>query len=496
MNRADAIGEEDVARFARLIEQNFGLYFGGPDLPNLTLVLGKRIEATASSNARSYLQRLQSGWREELRSLASLLTVTESYFFRNPEHLTIVVETAIPELRRTDRTRPIRIVSAGCASGEEPFSIAIALLEQSRIDPAGISILGFDLNPLCVARARAGRCSPWALRALPERLIEKYFKPCNGELVISDRIRAMVEFEERNLMDPDLAFWGSRGFEVIFCRNVLMYLSPHALEQVVRTFARSLVPDGYLFLGHAETLHGISRDFLLQNNHGAFYYCPRAARIESTNHGNDERHGKPPLPATPARSLRSPAPAARELRATNAAASGRSHSTRNDDEKGVAKELSGPISLTEALAIIDRLPPERRDDPDVVLLTAALLSERGKLDHAEELCNSLLAADNLNPAAHYLKARCRERKGDRESAAQGYRTAIYLDADFAMPHLRLGLALKRAGELETARAELEQALLLLGREDPARLLLFAGGCSREALLDLCRRELRDCGGLA
>lgn len=492
MNPADRNSEEQAARFARLVEENFGLYFSGPALEDLAFVLQKRIEATGSGSAGRYLQRLNATWREEWRALASLLTVTESYFFRSPEHFPILVETAIPELRRADRTRPIRIVSAGCASGEEPFSIAIALIEQTTIDPAGISILGFNINPVSIARASAGRYPPWSLRTVPERVIHQHFCRAEGEFIISERIRAMVAFEERNLMDFDPGFWQPHAFDVIFCRNVLMYLSPQALQQVVATFARSLIPDGYLFLGHAESLHGVSRDFLLQNNHGAFYYRPRSLCADLAER---EKRQKQALAASAAKSIRPSAPAPRPALAVKTTASERNPSFALHRDRGphAPRELSALITLSEALALIDRLPPQRRDDPDVVLLTAALLYERGKLDQAEELCNSLLAADKLNPAAHYLTALCREQQGDRAAAAERYRAAIHLDPNFAMPHLRLALALKRAGNLEEARVEFEQTMLLLGREDPARLLLFAGGFSREALLDLCRRELRDCG---
>jgi chemotaxis protein methyltransferase CheR len=146
----------------------------------------------------------------------------------------------------------------------------------------------------------------------------------------------------------------------------------------------------------------------------------------------------------------------------------------------------------EALATLEALPPADRSDPDVLLLMAIILMERGKLDQAAQLCESLLALDDLNAAAHYLTALCHEQAGRRAAAVESYRVGVYLDRAFAMPHLRLGLMFRREGDLPSARRELQNASMLLTQEDPARVLLFGGGFSRSTLIDLCASELRLC----
>jgi chemotaxis protein methyltransferase CheR len=146
----------------------------------------------------------------------------------------------------------------------------------------------------------------------------------------------------------------------------------------------------------------------------------------------------------------------------------------------------------EALATLQALAPADRLDPDVLLLTAIIQVERGKLDQAAALCSSLLALDGLNAAAHYLTALCHEHGGRRAAAIDSYRVGVYLDSAFAMPHLRLGLMFRREGDLPGARRELQNASMLLAQEDPARVLLFGGGFSRSTLIDLCASELRLC----
>src|SRR5207249_1702962 len=115
------------------------------------------------------------------------------------------------------------------------------------------------------------------------------------------------------------------------------------------------------------------------------------------------------------------------------------------------------------------------------------------ISEAERVCRHLLELDELNAGAHYLLALCREQAGDARAAVDHNQAAAYLDPGFAMPHVHLGLVARRGGDLETARRELEQAWVLLSREDPARILLFGGGFSRQALAELCRAALTACG---
>jgi chemotaxis protein methyltransferase CheR len=146
----------------------------------------------------------------------------------------------------------------------------------------------------------------------------------------------------------------------------------------------------------------------------------------------------------------------------------------------------------EALATLEALPPADRDDPDTLLLMAITLLELGQFDRATRVCASLLARDDLNATAHYVTALCHEQSSRRAAAIESYRVGVYLDREFAMPHLRLGLMFRRAGDLSSARRELENASLLLAREDAARILLFGGGFSRTTLINLCASELRLC----
>jgi chemotaxis protein methyltransferase CheR len=161
---------------------------------------------------------------------------------------------------------------------------------------------------------------------------------------------------------------------------------------------------------------------------------------------------------------------------------------------GKTVELLRRERFAEALAIVRGLPADSQKDPDVMLLRAVLLVHAGRLLEAAAVSRALMAIDELHAGANYVLALCLEAAGDDSAAAHHYRVAAYLDRDFAMPRLHLGLLARRSRDVGAAQTELEMALTLLRHEDAARLLLFGGGFAREALVAVCEAELRLCVG--
>jgi chemotaxis protein methyltransferase CheR len=505
MRTVAAIDETNLLRFAELIERRLGLHFDGSSLKELTVILRARMRALHCSSFDVYLRRLEAArsMHEELRELAAEITLGETYFFRSPEQFAVFSELALPRLTLTQPARQILILSAGCATGEEPYSLAMTLRGLGPSAPARVSILGLDVNPESITKARRGRYSAWAMRAMPPAWLKKYFRRDWNQYVLDEGVRAMVRFEERNLALEDRNFWQPRSFDLIFCRNVTMYLSARALGEVVARFARVLAPDGFLFLSQTEPLRGISQAFHVEHAHGAFYYVLRAAsdKLAGAPRAPDQSRDSlatsilsaspPSFRLTPAISARFP-PEAPSAAKPSAHPLDLRRLTEQRPSLSLGAALMNAERFDEALATLEALPPADRGDPDVLLLTAIILTERGQLDQAAQLCASLLALDDLNAAAHYLTALCHEQAGRRAAAVDSYRVDVYLDRAFAMPHLRLGLMFRREGDLPSARRELQNASMLLTQEDPARVLLFGGGFSRSTLIDLCASELRLC----
>jgi chemotaxis protein methyltransferase CheR len=163
------------------------------------------------------------------------------------------------------------------------------------------------------------------------------------------------------------------------------------------------------------------------------------------------------------------------------------------DERARALDLLRREQFAAALAVVESIPDSPDSEPDTLLLRAVLLIQCGRTDRAAETCGRLLEGHGADAGAHYLLGLCRESTGDATAATEHNRVAAHLDPTFALPRLRLGILARRSGDVDTARRELGHALGLLSREDPHRLLLFAGGFARSALTELCRSELAACG---
>ena len=490
----------DLDRLRALVTRRLGLRCeeGQPDL--LGEVARAQLERAGSPPFDAWLERLDrapSG-SADLRALARELTVNETFFFRNADNFRAFTELVLPErLRARAREKRLRILSAGCSSGEEPYSLAV-LVREALPDLASwdVKIVGVDLNPAVLERAAAGRYTAWSLRATSADARRRYFRADGPDFVLDPAIRAMVTFEERNLAEEDPAFWNSLGpCDIVFCRNVLMYFTPEHSRDAVRRISHALLPGGYLFLGHAEALRGTVQALELCHTHDTFYYRHRAA-------------GGPLSASEP-----SPGPADGEgaqhwteviQRSSERVATlaGNPALPRREEQQDAqqawdlapALEAVRQERFQDALGLLAALPPAAQVDPGPLLLRAVLLTNLGRYEQSEEVCRGLLRVDAGSTGAHYLLALSREQAGDVAGAILHGQQAIAADPDFAMPHLHQGIMARRAGDTATAQRELGRALLLLEDEEPSRLLLFGGGFSRETLLQLCRRELRAAGG--
>ncbi len=482
----------DLERFRAVVTRHLGLHFDDTRLAVLSEALERGLDAARETGA-AYLERWerQGPSRDELRALAPQVTVGETYFFRNIEQL-----LALAEVTRLVH-RP-RLLSAGCASGEEPYSLAMMTMENQP------SVVGIDVNPAALARAAHGIYSYWALRETPPDFDGSLpgFVAAGKEHAVATSVRAAVRFVEHNLVDDEPTLWRANSYDAIFCRNVLMYLVPEVAAAVVARFAGALAPGGYLFLGHAETLRGLSRDFDLRHTHGTFY---------SQLKDEAERRAGETSDAGPATSL---TPLVDAMASSSWIATVQRSATRIEELSDLpsaasaaparpapavadvsrALELLKRERFADALVALGEPPHGGTHDPDLLLLRAVLLTLSGRISDAEQVCAELRHLDPLSAGAHYLLALCREGAGDATAAEEHNRAAAYLDPTFAMPRLHLGLLARRRGDLGAARCEIERALDLLVREDPSRVLLFGGGFSREAITQMCRAELGAIGG--
>lgn len=472
-------GELDavIGRLAGLVEQRLGLVPAVATRQELGSLL---TELAPRRHWDSYLDRLETAGPSdpELRTLAERLTVGETYFFRHQVQLEALVERVLPWVQREGR--PARVLCAGCSTGEEPYSVAILGRESPRVDAERLFITGVDLNPRAIARARWAHYAPWALRSTPEPLRERWFLPLPaGGFALRPDLRDSVVFEERNLLEGS-HFWAPASFDVILCRNVLIYFSPETARRVIARLEQALTPGGFLFLGPAEHLRGLSEGFEVRQEGDAFYFqrgrAPRATPRPGT---------LTPVPRATPVPLPRPTPLGGTLPRP-------SEASRMPEGTARAWHLFEEERYADARSWLEGLPESEREQPVMQLLRAALQLQAGRFQEAELLSEVLVERGVQSAGAHYLLGLCREQAGDGANARARYERAVHLEPTFALGHLRLGMLARRDGTQMTARVALRLALTLLAHEQPVHLALFGGGFGRHGLMQVCQRELLAC----
>ncbi len=272
--------EGECKLLSDVIQERFGLSFAGVRRDILLSRVRPRLAALRLATLLDYYHflRCHPDREAEFERLSCQLTNNETYFFREPHHFAIIAQQVVAALGDTLRTRPLRVLSAGCSSGEEPYSLSIAL-HDAALELRGIrwEIDACDLNRDRIARAREGVYEGGSLRACDAEAVRRHFESQNGgRHRLRDRYRKSVRFFEANLAAPG-GMIGFPPYDVVLCRNLLIYFDDAGFDRTIRLFARALAPGGWLFLGHSESLIDRSDEFVPTWLEGAMIYRKRLA---------------------------------------------------------------------------------------------------------------------------------------------------------------------------------------------------------------------------
>jgi chemotaxis protein methyltransferase CheR len=227
-----------------------------------------------------YYLRFDPGRRAELTKLFEVITTNETSFYRNPPQLQVfqdkVLKTELDKLRAA-RSRKLRIWSAGCSTGEEPYTLAMILQEVLKTETPlwDIKITANDLSESVVSAARKGIYSEYSLRTTPKDIVTRYFKKEGSTYVVEQKLKNMISFGMINLSDKAMLRRVDRS-HIIFCRNVIIYFDDEMKRQVIESFYDNLLPGGCLLIGHSESLHNISRAFKPEHHTGTIVYRKEA----------------------------------------------------------------------------------------------------------------------------------------------------------------------------------------------------------------------------
>ena len=444
--------------------------------------LRRRFKACNVADAAAYDARLDDG-AGEWAALEAEITIGETFFFRYAEQFAALRETILPGLvaaRGTERT--LRVWSAGCSTGAEPYSVAILL--HQLLGPAlpdwRVSVVGTDISIAALATARAAEFGRWALRTLPVEERVRYFHrvPASpgatreGGYALRPEFRRMVRFERQNLMSlldssmPD----GFDGFDLILCRNVLIYFHAETVAGIVRALGRRLRPGGWLLIGHAEP-------------HPAF-----AGWLEAVNLPGTVAYRRPPesAPAPPPETRGEPAPSAPIAETSPFEFGPAADALLEASGASAVAEIVRPTSAATAAAPIDPAPavvttPEAAAED--VALAVRELADAGDTGAAWRLLRDALAVRPTDPALRLYEGLLALGFGREAEAERAFRGALYLDRGYVMAHYHLGLLLGSLGRSADARRALDNAVVLSQALPPdAPLPEGDGACAGEIAL--------------
>jgi chemotaxis protein methyltransferase CheR len=476
----------------------------------LEQAVAQRLAACRLSSLDDYWPLLRNSSKTaEINNLVQILANKETFLFRETHQFDALDDWVLPQL--LDRVqRPLRLWSAGCATGEEPYSLAITLLEyQARHGEFEAQVIGTDLDADALEKARQGCYHERSLRLVPEDLRQRYFRFDGGGYRVVPEVARLVTFQIHNLakdpQPPDL-----KDLDIIFCRNVTIYFSEKARDRLNARLADSLREGGYLFVASAETMgHNQGRLELVSVGDTFLFHKAKSAPAppEGPTPGRLQTLDRAPSPPSPARH---PTPAAGRPRTDAGVAPATAPPSVVERATGSEIRTAYPAPSTlecayksfqsqdyrSALHQLDQLPADQPPDLQALCLRGAVLLQQERLEEAEMACQRLLAMDLWHADGHFLLGLVYRQQGQTEAAMRALKQAIYLQPSHRDAHFYLAETYRTAGMETEARREYENTLNTLRSPHPSKEppALNLSGLEDEILRQACEVNLRRLGG--
>jgi len=463
-----------ISRLSEHLSAHTGLFFSEKRLGEIKNKMTAAMKDFDFEDMEDFIRWLLSAplTKHQIEILARYLTVQETYFFREKKTFEVLEQTILPELINSKRNteKHIRIWSAGCSAGEEPYSIAILLSKLiPDIKDWNITVLATDINPDALQKARQGIYTEWSFRDTPVWVKEQYFEKINrANYAIRSPIKEMVTFFYLNLFEdlyPSLTSQ-TNAMDVIFCRNVLMYFAEESAKKVVHKLSRSLVDKGWMIISPVESAYIPSPPFTAVRFPDAIIYKKDLDRREE----KDIHYVFPSLPHKEVQ-----APAGICFDAASKIDTAPVHETnilkQPETKEKKAEETHSPYVKAqefykqgrygEASRELLELVSINQDAVEMLPLLVRSYANQGNLSDALGWCDKALKSEKLSPGLHYLRANIIQEQGDTEEALRSLKRALYLDPDFVLAYFTMGVLNNRQGKFKEARKHFENVITLL-----------------------------------
>ena len=427
--------------------------------------------------------------QNQIEILASHLTVGETYFFRERRAFEILEQSLLPGLiaarRKTEKR--LRFWSAGCSTGEEPYSLAI-LLDKLIPDLKdwNVTILATDINTGALRKAEEGIYSDWSFRDNPPWFKEHYFEKVDGNHHrLLPRIRKMVTFSYLNLSEdhyPALQN-NTNAMDFIFCRNVLMYFAPGQIGLTVERFHRSLLDGGCLIVSPVETALLTHSPFVTVRFQDSTFYKKDVHKTKvvqkAAEHVEKESIPCPSIPPETAKRRRPEKPS----RPTRQAELKKPEEAERTPYEEAAVLYQNGL-YPEAEEKLRKLMSNGGRNQESCVLFAKVLANQGKLDEARGFCEEAVSADKCNARLHYLLATILEEQKEGDEARASLKKALYLDRNFVLAHFALANLSLRSGKMADARKHFSNVAEILSGYKPDDIIPESEGITAGRLAEI------------
>ncbi|MDO9108264.1 MAG: CheR family methyltransferase [Coriobacteriia bacterium] len=495
---------EEFGRFRDYIHQHSGIFLEEQKSDSLRISLITRATRFSFDALSEYYEMLVKD-EEEFKELMNLVTINETSLFRFPQQFEALKKSVVPEIieGKSGLNRQFRVWSAGCSTGEEPYTIAMTLLD-SGLEGLGykVEVMGTDVSTNALLRAKQGIYPARGLLSVPSSVSSRFFEPTPHGHRVTDRVRKHVTFQYHNLIKEPYPLALMGNWDVIFCRNVTIYFKLESTRRVVDNFYESLNPGGYLFIGHSETLTSISTRFEPVEVGGVFLYrkpMPRKAGMSSgssvalepahrlsTARLAEESRKVAPRPKGLVRAERTPAePVSRP----SSRVSNHPEVTQLLEAARLASQSGRNDAVLEAIDAVRALEPL---NAEAFLLAAYVYADQGAMDEAFAECHQALGIDPLLAAARYVLGIIHLGRGEQTEAISEFKSTVYTDSGFALAHLNLANLYRGRGAIDDACREYENTLRALYENPEGPWTWFLGGFRPDLLAKTVERSLIEC----
>ena len=455
----------------------------------------RRVMTAACISDPRDLHRAILATGETRDALITELTIGETFFLREKAQFDFLRDSVLPHMSSATGHGRLRIWSAGCATGEEPYSLAILLREAEW--PGTAYIVGTDLASARLAAARRARYTDWSMRGVSDAVVSRYFERRGKQLILNSAIRQAVDFRVLNLASEEYPSVesGLERMDIIFCRNVLIYFDSATVTAIASRLIDSLAPGGWLFLGASDpAIAELVPCEVVMTGAGLAYRRPEANA--GIHHGAPDVVFRSPEPweeiagrsgpSVPPWATADVASATGTLEATIAwAAEAPDEPAPRDSYEAAYEHADYDAAVRLARIAID----EGNDTEPAWLVIVRSLANRGQLDAAAEACSTALEGNRLSAELTHLQAMLLAESGRHAEAAVVARRALYLNARYIVAHLALGDALSRTGDAASARRAFTNAVDLLKELAPDTPVAGADGAEALQLLRIARFRL-------